>query len=171
MRKKFIQNIPFCCVTTLLTYGAIAPQAILAEPFPLDAQLRYNGRGSGVDGNTSVELRVPLNQTPENFFYVTPQVRVFNNGKIGSNLIVGYRSLNDAAKHILGGYIAYDNRDNGSRFFQQVSAGLEFFAEAFDLRLNAYMPVGQSTAVLSESFVGTGSFQGNQFADRSRSPY
>jgi hypothetical protein len=96
-------------------------------------------------------------------------VRVFNNGKIGSNLIVGYRSLDEAAKHILGGYIAYDNRDTGARFFQQVSAGLEFFTEAFDLRLNAYMPVGQSTVQLGETLAGTGRFIGNQFGvDRDR---
>ena len=169
MRKKLIQNIPVSCVAAFLTYGAIAPQVSLAETFPLDAQLRYNGSGAGIDGNTSVGLRIPLNQTPDNFFYVTPQVRVFNNGKIGSNLIVGYRSLNEAAKHILGGYIAYDNRDTGAQFFQQISAGLEFFAEAFDMRLNAYMPVGQSTVQLGETLLGSGRFIGNQFGvDRDR---
>ncbi len=160
----------FCLLSLVCVNGIIVTEAFSqANPFPLDAQLRYNGSGAGIDGNTSVGLRIPLNQTPDNFFYVTPQVRVFNNGKIGSNLIVGYRSLDEAAKYILGGYVAYDNRDTGAQFFQQISAGLEFFAEAFDLRLNAYMPVGQSTVQLGETLLDTGRFIGNQFGvDRDR---
>ncbi len=173
MRKISVSEIVRPCYLSLafvcISIGSVTEAFSQTNPFPLDAQIRYNGRGAGVDSNTSVELRIPLNQTPDNFFYVAPQVRVFNNGKIGSNLIVGYRSLNEAAKHILGGYIAYDNRDTGARFFQQVSAGLEFFAEAFDLRLNAYMPVGQSTVQLGETLLGTGRFIGNQFGlDRDR---
>ena len=173
MRKKLVSRIFKSCYVSLsficVSGGIVAEAFSQANPFPFDAQLRYNGSGAGIDGNTSVELRIPLTQNPTNFFYLTPQVRLFNNGKIGSNLIVGYRSLDEAAKHVLGGYIAYDNRDNGSRFFQQVSAGLEFFADVFDVRLNAYMPVGQSTVQLGESFAGTGRFIGNQFGlDRDR---
>ncbi len=170
-KESAFKGFKSCCLLSLVcANGIIVTEAFSqANPFPLDAQLRYNGSGAGIDGNTSVGLRIPLNQTPDNFFYVTPQVRVFNNGKIGSNLIVGYRSLDEAAKHILGGYFAYDNRDTGAQFFQQISAGLEFFAEAFDLRLNAYMPVGQSTVQLGETLLGTGRFIGNQFGvDRDR---
>ena len=155
-----------CCLSLALvgiSVGGASKAYSQTNSLPLDAQLRYNGRGAGIDGNTSVELRIPLNQTPENFFYVNPQVRIFNNGRIGSNLIVGYRSLNDVAKYILGGYFAYDNRDNGVQFFQQVSAGLEFFAESWDLRLNSYLPVGKTNTQLSETILGTGNFQGNQF--------
>ncbi|MBD2186933.1 right-handed parallel beta-helix repeat-containing protein [Pseudanabaena mucicola] len=171
MRKLSVSEIfKPCCLSLVCINLGIAPAALSqTNPFPLDAQLRYNGGGAGIDGNTSVGLRIPLNQTPDNFLYVTPQIRVFNNGKIGSNLIVGYRSLDEAAKHILGGYVAYDNRDTGALFFQQISAGLEFFAETFDLRLNAYMPVGQSTVQLGETLLGTGKFIGNQFGiDRDR---
>ncbi|MDG3494271.1 MULTISPECIES: inverse autotransporter beta domain-containing protein [Pseudanabaena] len=139
------------------------------NPFPLDAQLRYNGSGAGLDGNTSVELRIPLNQTPENFLYLNPQVRLFNNGRIGSNLAVGYRSLNDIGKYVLGGYLAYDNRDTGAQFFHQISAGLEFFAESWDMRLNAYLPVGKTNTQLSETILNSGTFQGTQFLiDRER---
>lgn len=139
------------------------------NPFPLDAQLRYNGSGAGLDGNTSVELRIPLNQTPENFLYLNPQVRIFNNGRMGSNLAVGYRSLNDIGKYILGGYLAYDNRDTGAQFFHQISAGLEFFAESWDMRLNAYLPVGKTNTQLSETILNSGTFQGTQFLiDRER---
>ncbi|TYQ31996.1 beta strand repeat-containing protein [Pseudanabaena sp. UWO310] len=139
------------------------------NPFPLDAQLRYNGSGAGLDGNTSVELRIPLNQTPENFLYLNPQVRLFNNGRMGSNLAVGYRSLNDIGKYILGGYLAYDNRDTGAQFFHQISAGLEFFAESWDMRLNAYLPVGKTNTQLSETILNSGTFQGTQFLiDRER---
>ncbi len=139
------------------------------NPFPLDAQIRYNGSGAGIDGNTSVELRIPLNQTPENFLYLNPQVRLFNNGRMGSNLAVGYRSLNDIGKYVLGGYLAYDNRDTGAQFFHQISAGLEFFAESWDMRLNAYLPVGKTNTQLSETLLNSGTFQGTQFLiDRER---
>ncbi len=173
MRKISVFKILTPCCLSLAVIGISGGNASKAysqtNPFPLDAQLRYNGRGAGIDGNTSVELRIPLNQTPENFFYLNPQVKIFNNGRIGSNLIVGYRSLNDVAKYVLGGYFAYDNRDNGVQFFQQVSAGLEFFAESWDLRLNSYLPVGKTNTQLSETFPGTGTFQGTQLlVDRDR---
>jgi len=173
MRKISVFKILTPCCLSLALIGVSGGSASKAysqtNPFPLDAQLRYNGRGAGIDGNTSVELRIPLNQTPENFFYLNPQVKIFNNGRIGSNLIVGYRSLNDVAKYVLGGYFAYDNRDNGVQFFQQVSAGLEFFAESWDLRLNSYLPVGKTNTQLNETFPGTGTFQGTQLlVDRDR---
>ncbi len=172
MRKKSVSRIfKYSCLSLSLlciSGGIVSEASSQPDPFPLDAQLRYNGSGAGIDGNTSVNLRIPLNQTPENFFYLNPQVRIFNNGRIGSNLAVGYRSL-DVAKYVLGGYIAYDNRDIGAQFFQQISAGLELFAEAWDMRLNTYLPVGKTNTQLSESLLNTGSFQGNQFLiDRDR---
>ena len=160
-----------CLLSSLICINGIVVTESLSQtnPVPFDAQLRYNGSGAGIDGNTSVELRIPLNQTPENFFYLNPQIRVFNNGRIGSNLAVGYRSLNDVAKYVLGGYFAYDNRDTGSQFFQQISAGLEFFAESWDMRLNTYLPVGKTNTQLSETILNSGSFQGTQFLiDRDR---
>ncbi|PZO43735.1 MAG: hypothetical protein DCF19_03645 [Pseudanabaena frigida] len=173
MRKISVSEIVRPCYLSLalvcLSIGSVTEAFSQTNPFPLDAQIRYNGRGAGVDGNTSVELRIPLNQTPDNFFYLNPQVKIFNNGRIGSNLIVGYRSLNDVAKYVLGGYFAYDNRDNGVQFFQQISAGLEFFAESWDLRLNTYLPIGKNNVLLSETFTGTGTFQGTQLLiDRDR---
>jgi hypothetical protein len=172
MQKKSVSRglKAFCLLSIVCVNGIIVTEAFSqTNPFPFDAQLRYNGSGAGIDGNTSVELRIPLNQTPENFFYLNPQIRVFNNGRIGSNLAVGYRSLNDVAKYVLGGYVAYDNRDTGSQFFQQISAGLEFFAEAWDMRLNTYLPVGKTNTQLSETILNSGSFQGNQFLiDRDR---
>ncbi|WP_201323917.1 inverse autotransporter beta domain-containing protein [Pseudanabaena sp. lw0831] len=172
MQKKSVSRgfKAFCLLSLVCVNGIIVTEAFSqANPFPLDAKLRYNGSGAGIDGNTSVELRIPLNQTPENFFYLNPQIRVFNNGRIGSNLAVGYRSLNDVAKYVLGGYFAYDNRDTGAQFFQQISAGLEFFAESWDMRLNTYLPVGKTNTQLSETILNTGSFQGNQFLiDRDR---
>jgi len=177
MRKKPVFRIgrysclslSLVCISVCINGGIVTEVSGQPDPFPFDAQLRYNGSGAGVDGNTSVDLRIPLNQTPENFFYLNPQVRIFNNGRIGSNLAVGYRSLNDVAKYVLGGYLAYDNRDAGAQFFQQISAGLELFAETWDMRLNTYLPVGKTNTQLSETLLNTGSFQGNQFLiDRDR---
>ena len=172
MQKKSVSRglKAFCLLSIVCVNGIVVTEAFSqTNPFPFDAQLRYNGSGAGIDGNTSVELRIPLNQTPENFFYLNPQIRVFNNGRIGSNLAVGYRSLNDVAKYVLGGYFAYDNRDTGSQFFQQISAGLEFFAESWDMRLNTYLPVGKTNTQLSETILNSGSFQGTQFLiDRDR---
>ncbi len=171
MRKLSLSEIfKHCCLSlACISLGYVTEVFSQTSPFPLDAQLRYNGSGSGVDGNTSVELRIPLNQTPENFFYLSPQVRVFNNGRIGSNLAVGYRSLNDVAKYVLGGYLAYDNRDTGAQFFHQISAGLEFFEESWNMRLNAYLPVGKTNTQVSETLLNSGTFQGTQFlVDRER---
>jgi len=82
MRKISVFKILTPCCLSLALIGVSGGSASKAysqtNPFPLDAQLRYNGRGAGIDGNTSVELRIPLNQTPENFFYLNPQVKIFN---------------------------------------------------------------------------------------------
>jgi hypothetical protein len=143
--------------------------AVQAEPFSTTVNLRYHDSGRGQDGHNSLELRIPLTQDASNFFYFAPHLKVFNNGRFGSNLTFGYRSLNPTAKNILGAWLSYDNRDNGSNFFQQLAGGIELLAETFDITLNAAVPIGSKRTFVGDSFPGTGTFDGTTLLiDRNR---
>jgi hypothetical protein len=154
-----------------LSFGLVSLLSLpaLAETFSTTVNLRYHDSGRGQDGHNSLEFRIPLTQDTSNFFYFAPHLKVFNNGRFGSNLTFGYRSLNPTAKNILGGWLSYDNRDNGSNFFQQLAGGLELLAETFDITLNAALPIGSKRTFIGDSFPGTGTFDGTTLLiDRNR---
>ncbi len=154
-----------------LSFGFVSllSLAVQAEPFSTTVNLRYHDSGRGQDGHNSLEFRIPLTQSPSNFFYFAPHLKVFNNGRFGSNLTFGYRSLDPSAKKILGGWLSYDNRDNGFNFFQQLAGGLEFLTETFDISLNAALPIGNKRTFIGDSFPGTGTFDGTTLLiDRDR---
>lgn len=59
MQKKSVSRglKAFCLLSIVCVNGIIVTEAFSqTNPFPFDAQLRYNGSGAGIDGNTSVEL-------------------------------------------------------------------------------------------------------------------
>ena len=154
-----------------LSFGLVSLLSlpVLAETFSTTVNLRYHDSGRGQDGHNSLEFRIPLTQDASNFFYFAPHLKVFNNGRFGSNLTFGYRSLNPTAKNILGAWLSYDNRDNGSNFFQQLAGGIELLAETFDITLNAAVPIGSKRTFVGDSFPGTGTFDGTTLLiDRNR---
>jgi parallel beta-helix repeat protein len=131
------------------------------------ANIRYTGSSAGSTGYTSLRTLFPLFQDRNNFTYISPQVNVFDNGKFGSNLIFGHRFFDRSSNMIFGGYLAYDNRDSGNGFFNQIGLGLEAIAEYWDLKANAYLPVGNAQQLVGSSSSGTFSgsllFRNNQF--------
>jgi hypothetical protein len=57
MQKKSVSRglKAFCLFSIVCVNGIIVTEAFSqTNPFPFDAQLRYNGSGAGIDGNTSV---------------------------------------------------------------------------------------------------------------------
>lgn len=67
---------------------------------------------------------------------------ITNDGTFGGNLGVGYRMLAPDAGRIFGASLWYDVDDTRSLMFQQVGLGLETYGTDWDLRGNAYLPVG-----------------------------
>jgi hypothetical protein len=75
---------------------------------------------------------------------------------MGGNIVVGQRFYSPSRNRILGGYLSYDVRDTGNNVFHQIGAGFERLGDDWDLRVNAYLPVGntreQTSLFLSNPF-------------------
>lgn len=100
----------------------------------------------------SVEGFAPLQQRPSNnLTFLEGKVLVFTDSTIGTNLILGQRFYSPSRNRILGGYISYDVRDTGNVLFHQIGAGFERLSDDWDVRVNAYLPVGNTREQTSES--------------------
>ncbi|WP_199246072.1 right-handed parallel beta-helix repeat-containing protein [[Phormidium] sp. ETS-05] len=123
--------------------------------------LRHTTEGSGYDRFGSFETFFPLFQTPgSQLTFLEGRLSLSSQSTLGGNAVLGYRSYNASRNRILGGYLAYDRRDTGESIFNQIGAGLESLGDDWDLRANAYIPVGNTRNQISESF-GAAFFQQN----------
>ena len=115
------------------------------------------------------EFWMPLAQNEQDGSVLFGDVRLMgdNNSNKEFNLGVGYRELVNnklLSDGIAGGMIWYDRRHTkrGSKF-NQITAGLEWLGEQYDVRLNGYVPLNTSKSFTqgntSNSALG---FVGNQ---------
>jgi parallel beta-helix repeat protein len=147
-----------------------------SEPTPIvfssRFDLRFNSEGAGTNNYFGFGAWLPLNQNAgkDLLFLEGRALYDVDDSKWGSNVLLGYRSYNSKNNRVLGGYIAYDTRDTDYNFYHQIGVGLESLGEVWDFRVNGYIPVGDNTFVLSETFPGTYAFGGNSLLiDRTRS--
>lgn len=130
--------------------------------------IRHNSSGGGYDGVTQVEGFIPLRQSAgENLTFVESGVRVDNGGHFGGTLVLGHRIYDSRHNRIWGGYFGVDSRATDDSDFYQLGLGLESLGEVFDFRVNGYLPVGDTTHLLSERTFDSGTrtsaqFQGNR---------
>jgi hypothetical protein len=100
----------------------------------------------------SLEGFFPIQQNPgNNLTFLEGKLLFFTDSNIGTNLILGKRFYSSAQNRILGGYLSYDVRDTGNTLFHQIGAGFERLSDAWDLRVNAYLPVGNTREKIAES--------------------
>lgn len=104
----------------------------------------------------SLEGFAPLQQiSGSNLTFLEGKLLFFTDSTFGTNLVLGKRFYSSSRNRILGGYISYDTRDTGNTLFHQIGAGFERLGN-WDLRVNAYLPVGntreQTAEVLSNPF-------------------
>jgi len=130
--------------------------------FQTRAGVRYTSEGAGYeDGFTSFEGFFPITQTPgSNLTFAEGRFLLQNNSAIGFNALVGYRHFSESQDRVYGGYLAYDYRETGNNTFNQIGLGFETLANDFDLRINSYIPVGQTRQLVSSQNAGL-SFSGN----------
>jgi chemotaxis signal transduction protein len=129
----------------------------------------YSSSGAGYDGFTRFEGFVPLFQNPgTSLTFLEGRLLLDNSAHLGGNVLLGHRVYNPDKNRILGGYLAYDNRNTGNSTFNQLGLGLESLGGVWDFRANAYIPLGESRRLVSESSFDTGLqaagnpfFQGN----------
>lgn len=124
--------------------------------------------GSGVGYNSSfgsIEGFVPLRQTlGHDLTFLEGRLLLSTENALGSsNLIVGHRSYSPDINRIFGGYIAYDYRDTGNSSFHQLGVGLETLGEVWDVRANAYFPLGDTRRLTEESVFNSATSFSNPF--------
>ncbi|NER25337.1 MAG: hypothetical protein F6J96_32505 [Symploca sp. SIO1C2] len=179
---KAVQTIVLSILMTGMCYSPLKAQTTEAETAPPQATgsaadleitprvgAGYNSSAAGHDGFGRFEGFVPLLQNPgKDLLFLEGRLLLDNGANVGGNILVGYRAFNPELNRSFGGYIGYDNRDTGDSTFNQIGLGLESLGEIWDLRLNGYIPVGDTRQVVASSTfdtgfqaVGTPIFQGN----------
>ncbi|KAM3091995.1 right-handed parallel beta-helix repeat-containing protein [Phormidesmis sp. 146-35] len=153
----------------------VAPPTATLPPPPVPTfspriGVRYNSQGAGINQVVGVEGFIPLSQTPAQRITFLEGRALYDteNRAFGGNFLVGYRALNPQNQRILGGYLAYDNRDTGNSFFHQLGAGVETLGEDWDARANVYVPIGTTRNQLGEAYRGATFQQNSLVLDRFR---
>ncbi|MEP0857506.1 right-handed parallel beta-helix repeat-containing protein [Trichocoleus sp. DQ-U1] len=127
--------------------------------------------GSGVGYESSfgsIGGFVPLWQNSDNLTFLEGRLLLSTeDSHISSNIVLGHRFYSAKDNRILGGYVAFDTHDTGNSNFNQLGAGFESLGENWDIRANAYIPVGDTRQLTQERVFSTGLsfsdpfFQGN----------
>jgi hypothetical protein len=76
--------------------------------------------------------------------------------RISGNFLLGYRQLLPESNAAFGTYLGYDFRNTGNTIFQQIDGGLEWLSESWEMRINAYIPVGRSRRLVAEQLINRG---------------
>lgn len=150
--------------------GVLAPDLVI----PVWGSLEHNSSGGGFDGTTGLDGFIPLGQNPgHNITFLAPRLLLDNDGNFGGSLLLGHRFYDVGSDRTYGGYLGLDVRETGESSFSQLGLGLESLGEQWDFRINAYIPLGDSRNLISESETDTGmltstQFQGNELLLSSR---
>ncbi|MBD1917874.1 MULTISPECIES: right-handed parallel beta-helix repeat-containing protein [Cyanophyceae] len=140
-----------------------------AEPGALPAEVLEVQPWGGINFETvggsqdfgSLEGFLPLWQVPgQQIWFLQGRARLDTAGFLGSNLMLGYRTLGGNRTSLTGGYVGIDTQAYGGGTFYQTGAGLEHINNGWELRGNVYWPLGDrstATTLLSTAF-----FEGNQ---------
>jgi hypothetical protein len=131
------------------------------------------GPGVGYESSfANFEAFVPLSQSVgDNVTFLEGRLLLSTENSLTSgNIILGHRFLSSKSNRLYGASIAYDTRDTGKSTFHQVGVGVEILGESWDIRANAYIPVGETRQLTEERVVNTATsfsepfFQGNFLA-------
>ncbi len=110
----------------------------------------------------------PLELMPYMFFdqgMVLGDIRGFraDNGYWGTNLGLGYRHYVSPWDRIFGVNFFYDYDNTSTKIFRQIGFGLETYGKWWDMRSNAYFPIGtQSQLLNTQVSPGSQRFSGHQ---------
>ncbi|MBD2108979.1 right-handed parallel beta-helix repeat-containing protein [Nodosilinea sp. FACHB-13] len=137
--------------------GVPPAEALAVQPW---AGISFETTGGSRDFG-SLEGFLPLGQVPgQQILFLQGRARLDTAGFLGSNLMLGYRTLGGDRTSLTGGYVGLDTQAHGGGTFYQAGAGLEHINNGWELRGNVYWPLGdRSTAT---SLLSTPFFEGNQ---------
>ncbi|MEO0309294.1 MAG: hypothetical protein Q6J18_03535, partial [Gloeomargarita sp. DG02_3_bins_56] len=124
-------------------FGIFAEQPVGAEPIQPQGSIQYRSEEWGQPGHTNFGVRIPLTRQSASFLFLEPSLKVFDNGQLGAEVILGWRGLNPNRKDIIGVFLAYDNRSLQGNVFHQFGAGVEYKRERFGAYINGFFPIGR----------------------------
>ncbi|HBH53593.1 MAG TPA: hypothetical protein DDY91_17035 [Planctomycetaceae bacterium] len=93
---------------------------------------------------TPIEL-FPYYEFDQQLLFNDSRFVITNSGGLGGNLGFGYRFFEPETDRVYGGSLWYDIDNTRDLLFQQVGLSLETYGSDFDVRGNAYLPVGPQT--------------------------
>lgn len=141
---------------TAATPPTILPRA--AGKFSSNDWLGNPGPFFGVGGF------VPLRQNVgKDITFAEGQMVIPTNGGVGGNVVLGHRVYDQKSDRIYGGYVGFDHRNTGNASFNQVGLGVETLGKNWDVRANAYLPLGDTRKLVSENVNNTVSAFSNPF--------
>ncbi len=143
-----------------LMVPAAAPNYAIFRP---QLSIGYTTIGAGFNQSVNFSGFAPLLQTPgKSLTFLEGKLLVdTDSGTLGGNILLGHRFLSDSKTAIVGGYVAYDTRNTGDATFHQLGGGFAVLSKNWDFQTNAYLPLGNSSVQLAETFSGSSYFQGN----------
>jgi parallel beta-helix repeat protein len=144
--------------TALVLASAFGVLPALAETVEIpeikvNGGLRFDSQGAGTPNTLSGYGFAPLYQAENgSLFYVDGFASALYGGQMDNNEFefggsarLGYRFLNDSKNWIFGVNAGADATGFDDEYFYQVGVGLEALNQGFELRLNGYIPLGETT--------------------------
>jgi len=95
----------------------------------------------------SIYTWIPFAQTPGNSVaFAEGRFNIATEGgRLGGNLLLGYRNHIQASDLVWGAYLGYDIRSDNSQTYHQLSTGADIQTGIWETRLNAYFPIADTT--------------------------
>ncbi|MCX4192464.1 inverse autotransporter beta domain-containing protein [Methylophaga sp. OBS1] len=155
-------------LSLMLTASLAACSTVQAETAPStekwQPRIDFEGKLGNQRSLGEADLLIPLWQNNDSLLFANLRGRMDNDDSYEGNIGVGFRHMLDNGWN-LGGYGYFDRRKSPyDNFFNQVTIGVEALSMDWDLRANAYIPVGE-TSYFEES-LGTADFSGTAITYR-----
>ena len=165
----FFRLFAYAPIFLFLAFPALAAERPLPARKPLEPRVEVNWRHSNDRSILMSEFWVPIAQNEIDGSVIYGDLRLMgDNGQNREfNVGVGYRKMVEntlLGEGIIGAHAWYDRRltKRGSKF-NQITAGMEWFGEIWDAKLNAYMPLNKDKTHSQANGAGSGArFAGNQ---------
>jgi hypothetical protein len=136
---------------------------------PLEARAEVGLRPGTERSIALTEFWVPIAQNPTDGSVIYGDLRMMGDDQDNRefNVGFGYRKMVQSTltgHGIVGGHVWYDRRlTNRGSAFNQVTAGMEWFSDVWDAKINAYLPLNDSKTHVDPNPNGAGGgFVGNQ---------
>ncbi|NJN71306.1 MAG: hypothetical protein HC799_00025 [Limnothrix sp. RL_2_0] len=146
----------------------ISTESILLTQVPEEKAIlrtvknRFGGQfttGAGVGYESSfgsISGFIPLLQMPgQELFYFDGRLNFdTEDANPSGSALVGYRQYSPELNVVFGGYIGTDLRETDRKnTFSQIGVGFEALGDPWEIRANAYIPVGDRREVIGESVI------------------